>query len=141
MNKERALAYLNSFVPGTLFETLGISFIDADIEIGTVKAIMPVTSKLLQPYGLLHGGATAAMAESVGSAGSMLFIDTKKQAPVGIEVTANHLRSIRSGVVIATGKLIHKGKSTHLWEINMHDEKGKHLAVCKLINFIKDLSA
>jgi uncharacterized protein (TIGR00369 family) len=86
--------------------------------------------------GLLHGGATVALAESVGSAASIMFINHDKQEVRGIEISANHLKSKREGVVTATAKIIHKGRSIHLWEIKIVDEQGSLISLCKLTNMI-----
>ena len=86
--------------------------------------------------GLLHGGATVSLAESVGSMASHLFIDNDKFEARGIEIAANHVRSKREGVVTATAKIVHKGKMTHLWEIKVVDEGGRLISICKLTNII-----
>jgi 1,4-dihydroxy-2-naphthoyl-CoA hydrolase len=107
-------------------------------ELGRFCATMPVDERTHQPMGLLHGGATAALAESLGSMGSALIIDLSRQAVVGIEVNANHLRGVRSGVVTAVGELLHQGRTTHVWDIRVHDEQGRPVAVCRLTNLIID---
>ena len=134
MNNKEILNKLNSMTKNTLMETLKIQY----IEIGDdyLVATMPVNASVHQPMGLLHGGATVALAESVGSTASYLFIDTSKVEIRGIEITANHLRSKREGMVTATAKIIHKGKITHLWEIKIVDEEGKMISICKLTNII-----
>lgn len=134
MNNKEILNKLNSMTKNTLMETLKIQY----TEIGDdyLVATMPVNASVHQPMGLLHGGATVALAESVGSTASYLFIDTSKVEIRGIEITANHLRSKREGMVTATAKIIHKGKITHLWEIKIVDEEGKMISICKLTNII-----
>ena len=97
-----------------------------------MTAQMPVSSKVHQPDGILHGGATVALAESVGSFASIIFIDTDKFVVRGLEISANHLKSVRSGVVIATARPIHRGRTTHLWEIKVQDEEGNLISLCKL---------
>ncbi len=139
MTKDQILDALNASSKNTMMEFLQITYTDLDREAGWVKATMPVTPKVHQPMGLLHGGATAALAESLGSASSLLFLDPKKQAPVGVELSCNHLRSISSGKVIATAQIIHKGRSSHLWQIRVEDERGRLISMCKLLNFIKDI--
>ncbi len=138
MTKQDILNELNAFKNNTLVGVLDINFTDLNIEEGWVKATMPVTPTVHQPYGLLHGGATAALAESLGSASSVLYLDRKKQYPVGVEISCNHLRSVRDGVVTATAQIIHKGRSSHLWQIRVENEEGKLISLCKLLNFIKD---
>ena len=119
-------------------ETLSIEYIDAGIDFLTAK--MPVNSSVHQPMGLLHGGASVALAESVGSAASHFFIDAKTQEVRGIEISANHLKSIKGGVVFGTARIIHQGKSIHLWEIKITDEAGNLISLCKLTNMILDRS-
>lgn len=138
MTKQDILEQLNAFKSNTLLGVLDINFTDLNVEEGWVKATMPVTPTVHQPYGLLHGGATAALAESLGSASSVLFLDREKQYPVGVEISCNHLRSVRDGMVTATAQIIHKGRSSHLWQIKVESEEGKLIAMCKLLNFIKD---
>jgi 1,4-dihydroxy-2-naphthoyl-CoA hydrolase len=125
---------INSFAKNTLMQTLEIEY----IEFGTdyLVAKMPVNSRVHQPMGLLHGGATVALAESVGSAASMLFVDATKYEVRGIEISANHLKSIRDGWVFAKAIIIHKGKSIHLWEIKVTNENGDLISLCKLTNMI-----
>jgi uncharacterized protein (TIGR00369 family) len=115
-------------------ETLEIEYIDAGEDF--LKAKMPVNSRVHQPLGLLHGGATVALAESVGSAASLMFINPEKQEVRGIEISANHLRSKREGTVFCTAKIIHKGASIHLWEIRIVDENDKLISLCKLSNMV-----
>lgn len=134
MNKDKMIEYCNQFSKNTLMETLKIEFIDAGE--GFLVAKMPVNSVVHQPMGLLHGGASVALAESVGSAASHFFIDAKEQEVRGIEISANHLRSIREGVVFGTARIIHKGRSLHLWEIKITDEEGNLISLCKLTNMV-----
>lgn len=134
MFTEERIATANRWSRGTLQEALGITFRAG--EPGELVATMPVGPATLQPMGLLHGGATAALAESLGSTGSALLIDTAGQAVVGIEVNANHLKGVRSGMVTATGRLVHRGRSTHVWDIRVTDEAGALVAVCRLTNMI-----
>ena len=115
-------------------ETLKIEFIDAGEDFLTAK--MPVNPRVHQPMGILHGGATVALAESVGSAASMLFINPEKQEARGIEISANHLKSKREGTVFCTAKIVHQGRSIHLWEIKITDEEGKLISLCKMTNMI-----
>jgi len=134
MDKTEILKKFNQRNPNTLMETLDIEYVD--VGEGYLTAKMPVTSKVHQPYGQLHGGATAALAETVGSAASRFFIDGKTQLVNGIELTINHIKSKREGVVFATARNIHKGRSTHLWEVRIEDEEGKLISICKMTNII-----
>ena len=133
-SRERILKMCNEVSKNTLMQTLNIEYIDAGEDFLVAK--MPVNATVHQPMGLLHGGATVALAESVGSAASMLFIDSEKEEVRGIEISANHLRSKRNGTVFATARMIHKGKSIHLWEIKITDEEDILISLCKLTNMI-----
>ncbi len=130
----RSLEQVNAFMKNTLMETLDITF----TEIGEdyLKATMPVTPRVYQPMGLLHGGASVALAESVGSTASYLFVNSPDYDIRGIEISANHLKSKRSGIVTATARFIHRGKTTHLWEIRITDENDELISLCKLTNII-----
>ena len=134
LDKSKMLEYCNEFSKNTLMQTLNIEYIDAGE--GFLVAKMPVNSSVHQPMGLLHGGASVALAESVGSAASHFFINDKEQEVRGIEISANHLRSIREGVVYGTARIIHKGKTLHLWEIKVTDEDGNLISLCKLTNMV-----
>ena len=124
----------DKFCTNTLVSHLGIRFL-VDEE-GRFCATMPVESRTHQPMGLLHGGATAALAESLGSMGSALLIDLSREGVVGIELNANHLKSVREGVVKATGTLLHKGRTTHVWDIRVTGPGGELCALCRLTNLI-----
>ncbi len=134
MDKNKILKAINNFSKNTLMEHLSIQYID--IGDGFLTATMPVNAHVHQPYGQLHGGATAALAESVGSAASHFFIDADKFLINGIELSINHIRSKREGVVTATARNIHKGRTTHLWEIKIEDEEGRLISIAKLTNII-----
>jgi len=136
MTKEEMLAAFNAITANTLMETLAIRYIDVDREAGMLKVSMPVNSRVHQPAGLLHGGATAALAESVGSASSVMYVDRERYHVLGIQLSCNHLRSIREGMVYGTARLLHRGRKTHLWEIAVTDEEDKLIAHCKLTNMI-----
>jgi uncharacterized protein (TIGR00369 family) len=97
---------------------------------------MPVNPSVHQPMGLLHGGASVALAESVGSAASMLFVNSEVSEVRGIEITANHLKAKRDGIVTATARIIHQGRSIHLWEIRITDEQDNLISLCKLTNMV-----
>jgi len=133
-DKEKALKMCNDFAKNTLMETLEIVYTDAGE--GFLEAKMPVNSRVHQPMGLLHGGATVALAESVGSAASLLFVNPEIQEVRGIEISANHLRSKREGVVTGTARIVHQGRSLHLWEVRVTDENGKLISLCKITNMV-----
>lgn len=115
-------------------ETLEIVFTDAGEDF--LVATMPVNPRVHQPMGLLHGGANVALAESVGSAASMLFVNNQLSEIRGIEIAANHLKAKKEGVVTATARIVHKGRSIHLWEIRITDETGQLVSLCKLTNMV-----
>ena len=133
-DREKMLQLCNDWSKNTLMNTLDIVYTDAGEDFLT--ATMPVNPRVHQPMGVLHGGATVALAESVGSAASLMFVNPEKQEVRGIEISANHLKSKREGMVTATAKIIHKGASIHLWEIRIVDEEGKLISLCKLTNMV-----
>ena len=93
---------------------------------------MPVDDRTKQPYGLLHGGASCSLAETVGSVGSHLIIDPEKYLCVGLEINANHVRSARNGYVVATAVPLHLGNKTHVWDIKINDEENMLICVSRL---------
>ncbi|MBN8641576.1 MAG: PaaI family thioesterase [Flavobacteriales bacterium] len=133
-DKEKILQWCNDWSKNTLMETLEIKYVDAGEDF--LVATMPVNPRVHQPMGLLHGGASVALAESVGSAASIMFVNPERQEVRGIEISANHLKSKKEGMVTATAKIIHKGASIHLWEIRIVDENDKLISLCKLTNMI-----
>ncbi|WLR42764.1 hotdog fold thioesterase [Bacillus carboniphilus] len=120
----------------TLLSALGIEMIT--IEKDYVKATMPVDERTVQPFGILHGGASVALAESVASIGAFANIDPEKQICVGLEINANHIKSAREGFVTAIGKPIHSGKTTMVWEIKIHDEKENLICISRCTIAIVD---
>lgn len=134
MDVAKNLEIINSFMSNTLMETLEIKYVDIGDDF--LVATMPVTSKVYQPMGILHGGASLALAESVGSTASHFLIDRDRYEVRGIEISGNHLKSVKNGMVTATAKIIHKGRTTHLWEIRIVDEAGNLVSLCKLTNIV-----
>lgn len=134
MPKTSQLNTINNLMKNTLMETLDIVF--TDIGEDYLIAQMPVGSKVFQPMGILHGGATAALAESVGSTASHILINSNEYEVKGIEITANHIRSVSKGMLTAKANLIHKGRTLHLWEIRITNEEQKLISVCKLTNIV-----
>jgi len=128
--KTKILKVCNDICKGTLMETLDIEY--TDVGENFLIAKMPVTSKVHQPDGLLHGGATVALAESVGSAASYVFLDGQKFIVRGIEISANHIKSISDGFVFARATILHKGRTTQLWEIRITDGEENLISLCKL---------
>ncbi len=133
-DKEKILQYCNQISKNTLMQTLNIEYIDAGPDF--LVATMPVNPSVHQPMGLLHGGASVALAESVGSAASFLFVNSEHSEIRGIEISANHLKAKRDGIVTATAKIIHKGRSIHLWEIRITDENNSLISLCKLTTMV-----
>ena len=128
--KEKILKICNDTSKNTLMETLAIDYIDVGEDFLLAK--MPVTPKVHQPDGVLHGGAMVALAESVGSAASYIFLDASKYFVRGIEISANHVKSIKDGFVFAKAIILHKGRTTQLWEIKITNEEGQLISLCKL---------
>lgn len=129
-HKEKILSVCNQICKGTLMETLEIEYVDVGENF--LVARMPVSPKVHQPDGVLHGGASVALAESVGSAASYVFLDGNKFYVRGIEISANHVKSIKDGFVYARASILHKGRTTQLWEIRITDEEGSLISNCKL---------
>jgi len=130
MEKQEILAKCNEMCRNTLMDTLDIKF--TDIGDDFVTAEMPVNAKVHQPDGVLHGGATVALAESVGSVASHIFIDSAEYYVRGIEISANHLKSIKEGMVYAKATFIHKGRTTQLWNIRITDAEDNLISLVKL---------
>ncbi|CAM3364585.1 PaaI family thioesterase [Zobellia roscoffensis] len=128
--KEKILKVCNESSKNTLMETLQIEYVDVgeDFLIGK----MPVNSRVHQPDGVLHGGAMVALAESIGSMASYIFLDAQQFAIRGIEISANHVKSVRDGAVFAKATILHKGRTTQLWDIKITNEEGKLVSFCKL---------
>lgn len=128
---------LNASNKNTLNESMGVAF----TEIGDdyLKASMPVDKRTVQPMGLLHGGANVALAETLGSVASLLCLeDPSKQAPVGVEINANHLRPVTKGYVTGTVKPVRVGRLLHIWNIEIHDEEGRLSCVSRITVAVVD---
>lgn len=129
-SKTQVLAIANKSSKNTLMETLEIEVVDYGEDF--LVSRMPVTPRVHQPDGVLHGGATAALAESVGSFASHIFLDSENLMIRGLEITANHLKSISSGYVYAKAIFLHKGRTTQLLDIRVTDEDDNLISLCKL---------
>lgn len=127
---EEILAACNKMCPNTLMETLNIEFTEVGDDY--LVARMPVTPKVHQPDGVLHGGASVALAESVGSAGAFFFLNSKDIIIRGIEIAANHIKSVRDGYVYANASILHKGRTTQLWQIKITNDDGALVSMIKL---------
>lgn len=118
------------FGKGTIGEVLGIEITDINNE--CVKGKMPVDSRTHQPYGMLHGGASVVLAETLGSVGSHFLVKDDGKAAVGIEVNANHLKGIRKGWVYGEAKIVHRGGKLHVWSIDIKNESGDLICTSRL---------
>ncbi len=128
--REKILKVCNESTKNTMMETLQIEYTDVGENFLVGK--MPVNPKVYQPDGILHGGAMVALAESVGSTASYIFLDAEKFFVRGIEISANHVKSVRDGEVFATATIIHKGRTTQLWDIKIRDAEDNLISICKL---------
>jgi 1,4-dihydroxy-2-naphthoyl-CoA hydrolase len=126
----RTLEELNGNRDGTLIANLGISF----TEIGDdfVRGTMPVDTRTVQPYGLLHGGASVALAETLGSMGASMCVDAAEYQVVGQEINANHVRAARSGLVTGTARAVHLGGRTHVWSIEIVNDAQKLVCISRI---------
>ncbi len=120
--KIEILDQLNKASKNTLGETLEITY--TDVSDDHLSATMPVNSRVHQPYGIMHGGASCVLAETLGSCLSLINLDTSKSVPVGTNINSNHLRAIREGIVTGTATFIRKGNTMHVSQIEIRDEKG-----------------
>ena len=125
---DATLELLNERSRGTLMEALGIRF--TELGEGVLRATMPVDPRTHQPYGLLHGGASVALAETLGSSAGVLMAGGN--AVVGLEINANHLRAVRQGIVTGSARPLHLGRSTQVWQIDIADEAGKPVCVSRI---------
>lgn len=128
------VSQINSICKGTLMEHLQIEYFK-DSE-NNLYAKMPITKMHLQPMGILHGGASLALAESLGSAWSFLKVDISKFNVVGHNIQATHIKSSRNGILTATCIPIHVGKKTHVLDITIKDDQGRTISVCRVTNII-----
>jgi len=131
-----SLEDLNKLSPNTMVSYLGIEF----TELGTdyIKAKMPVDHRTHQPLGLLHGGASVTLAETLGSVAATCCVDRTTQYCVGLEINANHVKSVRSGYVYGTTRPIHIGKRTHVWEIKIVNEDSELVCISRITMAVID---
>lgn len=125
MLKKVDIELINKMGRNTLMEVLDMKCIEVGDDY--LVATMPVNHKTHQPMGLLHGGASAALIESIGSMGSSLLLDLEKEVPVGLEINANHVGGMKSGLLKAIGKIVHAGKRTHVWQVDLFDDSNDKL--------------
>ena len=124
------LARVNDWSANTMMATLGIRM----TEVGDdwLRGTMPVDHRTHQPFGLLHGGASVALAETLGSTAALLTLDPARELAVGLDINANHVRGVRSGTVTGTARALHLGRSTQVWEIRIEDEQGALVCISRL---------
>ena len=136
INTDITLEDINKIGKGTMVEVLGIKFIN--IEPDKLVAAMPVDHRTIQPYGILHGGASVALAETLGSVAAYCSIDSTKQLSVGLEINANHIKSVKRGIVTGTATPIHIGRNTHVWGVEIINEDGKLVCTSRITMAILD---
>lgn len=129
-DKNVSVASLKPLGKGTMTEHLGVEWVDVGPDF--LKAKLPVDHRTQQPHGLLHGGASCVLAETIGSVASYLIIDPAEFYCVGIEINANHIRSAKEGFVYGTCSPLHIGSSTHVWDIRISNEEGKLICISRL---------
>lgn len=134
INSNTSIDELNKMNANTLMAQLGIEYLE--IRPGYVKARMPVNQNTMQPMGILHGGSSLALAETLGSLGSAYMVGLDEFEVRGSHMSANHVRAGRKGWVFGEAVIIHQGKNTHLWNIDIKDEDGQLVSSCRLTNFI-----
>lgn len=133
MNEQQAL---NEYCAQSMIGLLGINF--TNVTANSISATMPVSEKTSQPNGFLHGGASLALAESLAGAGSYLMVDREKFNVFGLQVSGNHVSSIKDGELLAKAEIIHKGKTTHVWEVRITDKNDKLISVVRVTNIIAE---
>ncbi|MDA3893129.1 MAG: hotdog fold thioesterase [Salinivirgaceae bacterium] len=139
MDEAKIISEINNLVKNTMIDHLGIEFTKFGEDY--IEATMPVNSNTINPARILHGGAMMALAETVGSALSLLLIDRETQDIRGLEINGNHVRSASSGIVTGRANLIHKGKQTHVSEIKITDQGGNLLNTSRITNMVVDLES
>lgn len=120
---------LNNICKGTFISFLGIEFLECGKDF--IEARMPIDNKL-QPMGLLHGGASLALAETIASGGSYMLVDPEKYDVLGLQVSGNHISSVNKGLLLARAEIIHKGKTTHVWDVKIKSDSGKLISVTRV---------
>jgi len=136
-NKSISLTSLNEFGTNSMVSLLGIEF--TEIGENFLKAKMPVDNRTKQPHGILHGGASVALAETLGSVAAYGCIDTTKKICVGLDINANHVRGVKEGYVIGTASPLHIGGKTHVWEIKITNENQELVCISRITMAILDL--
>ncbi len=130
INTDIQISALNKLSPNTIAQQLGIEFTETGKDF--IAGKMPVDHRTHQPMGLLHGGASVVLAETLGSVGSFLCVDQEKQYCVGLEINANHVKAVRGGYVFGKAVLLHAGKKTHIWDIRITNEREELVCISRL---------
>jgi len=129
------LEEINMMNKGTLMETLDIEFLTVEADL--IRAKMPVDERTIQPFKILHGGASVALAETIGSVGSHIVLGRNSgKISRGAGINASHLRAVRKGYVIGEARPVHLGQTTHIWDIRITDEENRLVSIARLTNFI-----
>lgn len=128
--QDTSLERINGWSSNTLMEALSIRITEVGEDF--LRGTMPVDARTHQPYGLLHGGASVALAETLGSTAAMLTLDPAKEITVGLDINANHVRGVRSGTVTGTARPLHVGRTTQVWEIRIENEEGALVCISRL---------
>jgi 1,4-dihydroxy-2-naphthoyl-CoA hydrolase len=136
INPDIRIEDLNKMAENTLLSHLGI--VCTEIGKDFIKGKMPVDQRTIQPYGILHGGASVVLAETLGSFASNCCLDMKKQYCVGLEINANHVKSVREGFVFGIAKLVHFGRKTHIWDIRITNDKDQLVCISRLTMAVLD---
>ncbi len=134
MSQSFDLDKLNDLCKNTMMEHLGIEF--TEVSEGRIVAKMPVDNRTIQPTKRLHGGATMALAESVGSAGSLTLVNPAEFMVLGVEINGSHVATTKENEVFGIGTIVHQGKTSHVWNIRIEDKTGKLISICRITNRI-----
>ena len=134
--EEYTVEQLNSIRNKNMSNNLGIEFTEVGNDFLIAK--MPVDERTTQPFGILHGGASCVLVETLGSVAAWMCIDPNEKFVVGLDINANHVRSVTDGVIIGTAKPLHIGRSTHVWQMKLHNDDGKLVCVGRLTVLVKD---
>jgi 1,4-dihydroxy-2-naphthoyl-CoA hydrolase len=124
------LVHINKWIAGSMLDHLGMRITEVGDDY--LRGTMPVSARTKQPFGLLHGGASVALAESLGSLAGTMCLDATREMAVGLDINANHLRAITEGTVTGTARPLHLGRTTQVWEIRIEDERGKLVCISRL---------
>ena len=134
MTNSDMIEQLNASSKNTMMEVLGIRY--TEVGENYICGTMPVDNRTHQPMGIMHGGASAALIETLGSIGSHLYIDKETEFSSGLDLNINHIRAVRSGIVTGKATIVHKGKTPHVWQVEITNEEGKLVSTGRLTVFV-----